>query len=135
MNLPAQWVDQLELLPFYLGGHLRITLLALLAGISISLPLGLLATRIRSLQWPLLAAASILQTIPALALLALMVPLLGRIGFLPAWIALVLYSMLPVLRNTVVGIEGVDPAVVEAARAIGMTDRQLLWHVQLPLAA
>lgn len=135
MNLPAQWVDQLELLPFYLGGHLRITLLALLAGISISLPLGLLATRIRTLQWPLLATASILQTIPALALLALMVPLLGRIGFLPAWIALVLYSMLPVLRNTVVGIEGVDPAVVEAARAIGMTDRQLLWHVQLPLAA
>src|SRR5690606_11431947 len=92
-------------------------------------------TRVKRLEWPVLAIAGVLQTVPSLALLALMVPLLGRIGFLPAFIALVLYSMLPILRNTVTGINEVDDALIEAARAIGMTDRQMLFRVQLPLAA
>jgi osmoprotectant transport system permease protein len=82
-----------------------------------------------------LGVASIVQTIPGLALLAIMVPLLGRIGFLPALVALTLYSMLPILRNTVVGIREVPAEVVEAARGVGMTERQMLWQVQLPLAA
>ncbi|MCP3983309.1 MAG: ABC transporter permease subunit [bacterium] len=103
-------------------------------GIAISLPLAILALRVRPIAGPLLAVASIIQTIPGLALLALMVPLLGRIGLLPALMALVLYSLLPVLRNTVTGASEVDPNVLEAARGIGMTDNQVLWRVQIPLA-
>lgn len=127
--------DQLELLPAYLSGHLRLTLLTLLLGTTLSISVGLLVCRTPRLQAAVLAVASVVQTIPGLALLAIMVPLLGRIGFLPALIALVLYSMLPILRNTVVGITGVDADVVEAARGLGMTEGQLLWKVQLPLAA
>ncbi len=83
----------------------------------------------------MLGVTGVVQTIPSLALLALMVPLLGQIGFVPAIIALILYSMLPVVRNTVTGLAGVDPALVEAARGVGMTERQMLFRVQLPLAA
>lgn len=126
--------EQLQLLPYYLGSHLLLTLLALIAGIVICVPCGILVTRVKSLQWPTLAIAGILQTIPGIALLAIMVPLLGRIGFLPALIALVVYSILPILRNTVTGILGVDKSVLEAARGIGMTDMQSLFKVELPLA-
>jgi len=127
-------MPQLELLPEYLGNHLLLTLLALSAGILVCVPFGLMVTRIRVLQWPLLTIAGVLQTIPGLALLALMVPLLGTIGFAPAVLALILYSFLPILRNTVTGVNSVDPAVTEAARGIGMTDRQMLVKVELPLA-
>lgn len=133
--MSPQIYEQLELFPDYLGSHITLTLSALAVGILISIPLALIATRVKRLEWPVLAVAGILQTIPSLALLALMVPLLGQIGFLPAFLALILYSMLPILRNTVTGINEVDPALVEAARAIGMTDRQMLFRVQLPLAA
>lgn len=126
--------EQLMLLPDYLGHHLALTMLALAIGVSICLPLGALITRVRILQWPTLAVAGVLQTIPGLALLALMVPLLGMIGFVPALIALTLYSFLPILRNTVTGILGVDPSVREAARGIGMTDMQILTRVEWPLA-
>ena len=125
---------QLELLPNYLSHHLVISLAALFAGIFICLPLAFVATRIKWLQSVSLTFASIMQTIPGIALLALMVPLLGMIGFLPAFIALVLYSMLPVLRNTVTGILTVDPSVIEAARGIGMTTSQILFQVEVPLA-
>jgi osmoprotectant transport system permease protein len=125
---------QLMLLPDYFGHHLALTMIALLVGVTVCLPLGALVTRIRFLQWPTLTAAGILQTIPGLALLALMVPLLGMIGFVPALIALTLYSFLPILRNTVTGILGVDPSVKEAARGIGMTDMQILMQVEWPLA-
>jgi osmoprotectant transport system permease protein len=128
------WQQQLALLPDYLGQHLLLTITALGLGIGLSLPLAVMITRVRVLQGPVLMAASIVQTIPALALLALMVPLLRRIGFLPAVIALTLYSMLPVIRNTVTGIQEVDPSLVEAGRGLGMTDGQLLRRVQLPLA-
>jgi osmoprotectant transport system permease protein len=104
-------------------------------GILICFPLAVLISRVKGLQWPALTVASVVQTIPGLALLALMVPLLGQIGFLPAFIALVLYSMLPILHNTLTGILGVDPAVIEAARGIGMTTFQRLLRVELPLAA
>ena len=127
--------EQLRLLPDYLGHHLVLTLVALLSGIAVCLPLAILITRVKSLQWPVLTFASIAQTIPGLALLALMVPLLGQIGFLPAFIALLLYSMLPILRNTVTGILGVAPEILEAAQGLGMTSRQRLLQVELPLAA
>ena len=127
--------EQLRLLPDYLGHHLVLTLVALFSGIAVCLPLAILVTRVKSLQWPVLSFASIAQTIPGLALLALMVPLLGQIGFLPAFIALLLYSMLPILRNTVTGILGVSPDILEAAEGLGMTPRQRLFQVELPLAA
>ncbi len=140
-----QWVE----LPLYLAGHVQLTLFSLGVGICVSLPLGIAATRRPRLESGALAIASVLQTIPGLALLALMVPLLGlvgttfeglgwpapaSIGFLPAVLALSLYSVLPILRNTVTGIAGVDPALCEAARGVGMSPRETLWQVELPLA-
>ncbi len=126
--------EQLALLPDYLGGHLLLTIVALTIGIAICLPTAFLITRVKPLQWPTLTFASVMQTIPGIALLALMVPILGQIGFLPALIALILYSMLPIIRNTVTGIQGVDPALTEAARGIGMTSSQILFKVEIPLA-
>jgi len=128
------FVNQLSLLPSYLGGHLRLVLIALAAGIVISIPLGILATRHQRLEHAILGIAGVIQTIPGLALLAIMVPLLNMIGIVPALIALTLYSLLPILRNTVVGIREIDTNVVEAGQGIGMTDGQLLRMVQLPLA-
>ncbi len=123
-------------LPYLLGGHLLLSLSAVLIGVLISVPFGALATRHDRLRGPLLTVAGLIQTIPGLALLALMVPLLGgTIGFLPAFLALTLYSVLPMVRNTVTGIMDVDPAVTEAARGMGMTSRQTLLGVELPLAA
>jgi osmoprotectant transport system permease protein len=136
-------------LPAYLTAHLQLSLMALATGGLISVPLGIFAARHARLESGALALASIAQTIPSLALLALMVPLLASlsavssrllgievpsIGFLPAWIALSLYSILPMLRNTVTGLAGVDPALIEAARGVGMTERQCLVRVELPLA-
>lgn len=126
--------QQLALLPNYLGHHLLLTIVALTAGVVICVPLGAIVTRVKALQWPVLALAGMLQTIPGIALLALMVPLLGMIGFVPALVALTLYSFLPILRNTVTGILGVDSSVTEAARGIGMTGTQMLLRVELPLA-
>jgi len=118
---------------------LQLALLALLVGVVVSVPLGVMVARVRWLEHPVLTLASIVQTVPSLALLAVMVPLLAvlgfpSIGFLPAFLALVLYSVLPILRNTVTGLAGVDPALVEAARGVGMTERQQLLRVELPLA-
>ena len=131
--------EQLALLPEYLTAHLQLTLLALLCATAVSLPLGVAVTRVRWLEQPALALAGIIQTIPSLALLAVMVPLLASlrlqsIGFLPAFIGLTLYGVLPILRNTVAGIHGVDPAQREAARGVGMTPAQQLRRVELPLA-
>jgi len=125
---------QLALLPDYLSRHLLLSVTALATGIAASIPLALVLTRARHLRGPALMVASAVQTIPGLALLALMVPLLRQIGFLPALIALILYSMLPVLRNTVTGIEQVDSNLIEAGRGLGMTPNQILFRVQLPLA-
>jgi osmoprotectant transport system permease protein len=127
--------SQLVHLPDYFANHVLLTVGALLLGIAISLPLAGLAIRRPALAGPMLGVASVVQTIPGLALLALMVPLLGRIGVVPALVALVLYSMLPVLRNAVTGALEVDPDVIEAARGIGMTEGQILMRVRFPLAA
>jgi osmoprotectant transport system permease protein len=131
--------EQLALLPGYLSAHLGLTLFALFVGVSVSVPLGVLSARSPRLERPVLVVASVIQTVPSLALLALMVPLLAAldmpsIGSLPAFLALVLYSVLPVLSNTVTGIAGVDRALVEAAQAVGMTQRQQLLRVELPMA-
>ena len=131
--------EQLALLPGYMTAHLQLTLLALLSSAAVSLPLGVVVTRVRWLEQPALGVAGVIQTIPSLALLAVMVPLLAAlelqsIGFLPAFIGLTLYGVLPMLRNTVTGIAGVDPALKEAARAVGMTPAQQLRRVELPLA-
>jgi osmoprotectant transport system permease protein len=122
---------------------------ALLLGLAVSFPLAIVSMRRPTLRRILLAVASVAQTIPGLALLALFYPLLlalaaltertlgfgfSALGFLPSVLALALYSMLPVLRNTITGLEGVDPAVTEAARGVGMTPRQSLTMVELPLA-
>jgi len=129
----------LELLPDYLTGHLQLTLLALLAATLLSVPLGIVASRTPRLQALVLGFAGVVQTIPSLALLAAMVPLLAMlnlpsIGFLPAIIGLTLYGLLPILRNTVTGLQEVDPAYKEAARGVGMTSWQQLRLVDLPLA-
>jgi osmoprotectant transport system permease protein len=134
LHWPA-WLAQLERLPTYLSGHIFLTVVALAAGIAASIPLSLWVIDRPRLRAMVLATAGVIQTIPSLALLALMVPLLGgMIGRVPAVLALFLYSMLPILRNAVTGILNVDPPVIEAARGIGMTPRQVMWKVQVPLA-
>lgn len=134
--MSAEWRELLEKLPDYLGGHMLLSVAALALGIAVSLPLGIAASRRPKLAEALLGVAGILQTIPTMALLVLMVPLLGGlIGFQPALVALTAYSFLPILANTVIGIRGVDPTLIEAARGLGMSERQLLRGVQLPLAA
>ena len=131
--------DQLALLPEYLTAHLQLTLVALLLGTAISVPLGIFITRLRWFEQPVMGCASVIQTIPSLALLAIMVPVLAAldfqsIGYLPAIIGLTLYSILPILRNTVAGLGSVDPALIEAARGVGMTPAQQLRRVELPVA-
>jgi osmoprotectant transport system permease protein len=137
-------------LPEYLGQHVLLSVSAIVIGFVISLPLAIAAWRWRWLRGPALGVASVIQTIPGLALLALFYPLLlavstftqqafgfgfRALGFLPALLALTLYSMLPVLRNTVTGLAGIDPAIRMAARGVGMTQTQSLTMVELPLAA
>lgn len=133
--MPDRLDEAIANLPAYLGGHMQLVLSGLIISVLIAVPLGIFAARNRTLAGPVLGVASTLQTIPSLALLALMVPILGgRIGFAPAFIALTLYGILPILRNTVVGLQGVDPVVREAARGTGMTPLQSLGQVELPLA-
>jgi osmoprotectant transport system permease protein len=126
-------------LPRLVALHLELTLFALAVGVALSLPLGVVSARSRVLGPIIFAVAAVVQTIPSLALLALMVPCLAAlgapsIGFLPAFLALVAYSMLPVLRNTVTAFVDLDPALIEAARGVGMTPRQILYYVELPTA-
>ncbi|MBI3652302.1 MAG: ABC transporter permease subunit [Acidobacteria bacterium] len=116
--------------------HLLLVVIATGAATVVGVPVGILLTRKPLLSKPVLAFANILQTIPSLALFGFLIPILGAygIGRLPAIIALFLYSLLPIIRNTFTGINGVDPAVREAARGMGMTDWQMLVQVELPLA-
>jgi osmoprotectant transport system permease protein len=118
------------------GEHL--ILVAISTGIAIvaGIPLGILITRQPALSKPVLGFANAVQTVPSLALFGFLisVPLLGGIGNTPAIVALTLYSLLPIIRNTYTGITGVDPAIREAGRGMGMTDWQLLVQVEIPLA-
>ena len=139
-----------KLLPDYLLPHIALSAAALALGIGIGLPLAVLAARKPAFRGPLLGVASLIQTIPGLALLAIFYPVLlalssltkpalgfdlPALGFLPSVLALSLYAILPVLRNGVTGLTGVDPAIREAAKGVGMTPRQSLLRVEAPLAA
>jgi osmoprotectant transport system permease protein len=117
--------------------HLTLVAIAMLIAIAIGLPLGVLLTRRAGWRRPVLGAANILQTIPSLALFGFLIPipLIGGIGPRTAIVALVIYALLPILRNTLAGILGVDAAVRESAVAMGMTGLQILRQVELPLAA
>ncbi len=116
--------------------HLGLVAVAMLFAVICGVPLGILAARRRRLGRAVLAAANAVQTVPSLALFGFLipVPILGGIGSRPAIIALALYALLPIIRNTHAGITGVDAAVIEAARGMGMTGRQLLWQVEIPLS-
>ena len=114
--------------------HLFLVGVSLLAAIAVALPLGLLLERVRWGAEGVIRSVGVLQTIPSIALLAFMIPLLG-IGVAPALVALFLYSLFPILRNTFTGVRDADPAAVDAARALGMTPAQLLLQVRLPLAS
>lgn len=126
---------QLQLLPDLLFAHITLSVLALLIGIGTTIPLAWIAMKSPAARSVILAAASIVQTIPSLALLALMVAAFGLFDTPAALIALTAYSILPIIRNTMTGLTGIDPAIIDAARGIGMTDRQLLLRIRLPLAA
>ena len=113
--------------------HIVLSLLALLVGCLISIPLGVFLTRHQRLSGPIIGVVSVIQTIPSLALLGFMIPLFG-IGVVPALIALTLYALLPILRNTYIGILEVDRTLIDAGTGMGMTASQILWKVELPLA-
>jgi len=113
--------------------HIGLTFISLFIAVLIGLPLGIFITRKKQFSGPVLGVAGILQTIPSIALLGFMIPVLG-IGAKPAIAALLLYALLPIIRNTFTGISGVDAAVKEAAVAMGMSKWQVLFKVELPLA-
>jgi osmoprotectant transport system permease protein len=117
--------------------HLSMVGISILLAVAVGIPLGILITRKPALQRPVIASANIIQTIPSLALFGFLLPapwIGDRAGRL-AILALTLYALLPLIRNTYAGIKGVDHAIVEAARGMGLTDWQLLFKVELPLAA
>jgi osmoprotectant transport system permease protein len=130
--LKANWSDILA----HIAQHAWLVFISTAIAILIALPLGILITRRKSLRGPVLGIANVMQTIPSLALFGFLIPLpfIGGIGPRTAIVALVFYALLPIIRNTVTGILGVDGAVREAAVAMGMTDRQVLFQVELPLA-
>ena len=117
--------------------HLWLVGVATLLAVAVGIPLGILITRKPRLQKPVIATANIIQTIPSLALFGFLLPApwIGERAGRLAILALMLYALLPLIRNTFTGIKGVDRGVIEAARGMGLTDRQLLFQVELPLAA
>ena len=118
------------------GQHLILVLTSTLLAVLIAVPLGILATRWRYLGRWILGLTNVIQTIPSLALIGFLLPLpiLGGIGARTAIVVLVFYALLPIVRNTYTGISGIDSAIRQAAQGMGLTDRQLLVHVELPLA-
>ncbi len=130
--LQTHWREMLTLT----GQHLWLVVVSVACAVLIGIPVGVALTRYERLKRPVLGVAGVLQTVPSLALFGFLIPLplVGGIGARTAIVALVLYALLPVIRNTVTGIEGVDASVREAAVAMGMTSRQILWQVELPLA-
>lgn len=113
--------------------HLYISFLAILIAVGISLPLGIYISRKRKAAEFYIGITAVLQTIPSLALFGFLVPVLG-IGTVTALVALIIYALLPILRNTYTGITGVDEGIIEAGEGMGMTPRQILWKIQLPLS-
>ena len=117
--------------------HIGLVAASMAFALVIGLPLGVALVRRTKLQRWVIGAANVVQTIPSLALFGFLIPVpwIGGVGASTAIVALSLYALLPILRNTCTGIAEVDPAVIESARGMGMTPRQVLWQVQLPLAA
>src|SRR5699024_2242346 len=116
-----------------IGEHIFLSLIALVLGILVAVPLGILLSQFPKIADVVIGVASVLQTVPTLALLALMVPILG-VGKLPSIVALFIYSLLPILRNAYLGMTGVDPTLVDAAKGMGMSTGQVIRKIQLPLA-
>jgi osmoprotectant transport system permease protein len=116
--------------------HLWLVGVSMLLAVLIGVPLGILIARRPLFNKPVLGTANVIQTIPSLAMFGFLLPVpwIGERADRLAILALTLYALLPMIRNTYTGIKGVDPAIVEAARGMGMTERQLLWQVQMPLA-
>ena len=129
------WERREEILA-YTAQHVVLVVAATAIAVSVGVPLGVLLTRRPRLARPILGFAGVVQTIPSLALFGFLIPLplIGGIGTSTAIVALIVYALLPILRNTHAGLASVDPAIVEAATGLGMTDRQRLWWVELPLA-
>ena len=125
-RLPELWLRT--------GEHLVLTGVSTAAAIVVGVPLGIVAEQVRRLRGPLLGGIGVLQTIPSLAMLALLLLMVGKIGAFPAIVALTLYALLPIVRNTLTGLENTPPEVLEAARGVGMTKNQQLWLVKIPLA-
>lgn len=137
MNLVRFYLDNGREVLGLVGQHLVLVLVSTGVAVAIGVPLGILLTRRPAWRRPVLGLANVFQTVPSLALFGFLIPLplLGGIGARTAIVALVVYGLLPIVRNTYVGISGIDPAVREAARGMGMTDGELLRLVELPLAA
>ena len=110
--------------------HIRLTAIAVGVAILIGVPLGILICYIRKASKPVLGVANVIQAIPSMALLGFAIPLLG-IGTVPAVVVVVLYSLLPIIKNTYAGIQGINPEMVEAAKGIGMSKFQVLYKVQI----
>ena len=129
------WERRAEILQLT-GEHLLLVVISTALAVLVGVPLGIALARRPRLARPVLGFAGVVQTIPSLALFGLLIPLplLGGIGARTAIVALVVYALLPILRNTYAGIRSVDPAIVEAATGLGMTMGQRLWLVELPLA-
>ena len=119
------------------GEHIALVGLSTLLAVLVGIPLGIVITRRPNLSKAVIGGANVIQTIPSLALFGFLLPApwIGERAGRLAVLALALYALLPLIRNTYAGIRNVDPAIVEAGRAMGMTDRQLLWRVELPLAS
>jgi len=137
VNLIRFYLDNGREVVGLVGQHLLLVLVSTAIAVTIGVPLGILLTRRPAWRGPVLGLANVFQTIPSLALFGFLIPLpfLGGIGARTAIVALVVYALLPIVRNTYVGISGIDPAVREAARGMGMTDGELLRIVELPLSA
>jgi osmoprotectant transport system permease protein len=116
--------------------HLSMVGISMLIAVLIGIPLGILISRHPAWNRPVIGGANIIQTIPSLALFGMLLPVpwIGARAERLSILALTLYALLPLIRNTYAGIKGVDPAVVEAGRGMGMTDRQVLWQLEIPLA-
>lgn len=130
---PSWIADNFDRYTGPLGEHVLLTVVALAVGFAISFALALLAHRRRWLVTPIVQVTGILYTVPSLALFFLLLPITGR-GFLTAEIALVSYTLLIIFRNVTTGLQGVPSDVVDAARGMGLTDREVLWRVEIPLA-
>jgi osmoprotectant transport system permease protein len=124
--------DNLPQIAELFGEHLRLTAIALAIALLIAVPLGVLVARVHWLRGPVLGALGVIYTIPSLSLFVLLIPLVG-LGAVPAVIALVAYAQLVLVRNIVIGLTGIDPAIVEAASGMGMSSWQRFARVELPL--